>query len=118
MRTFPVLLLLPIAAFAQTPGNIGRNFEALSSVRHFPQTSISPDGKHIAYTETMGAKDDAEARNSSIFVLDLEKSGKPHRITAGEGGVTCEEGSIAWSPDSSHIAFCRTALTRNRASYS
>lgn len=97
--------LLPLATFAQSSGNIERNLEALYAVRHFSQTAISPDAKHVAYTESVIAKNDDEAANTELFLVDLQKPAKPRRITTGQGGISCQEGSVAWSPDSSHIAF-------------
>ena len=114
MCKLAILLLISLATFAQSPGNIEHNLEALYSIRHFPQSAISPDGKHVAYTETVEAKNGSESGDTNIFVLDLEKPAKPRRITAGQGGADCEEGSIAWSPDSSHIAFLSNCADTNQ----
>ena len=64
----------------------------------FPETAISPDGRHLAWVEALRNADGSESRDTRI-TLD----GK--RLTAGNGKNTCEEHALAWSPDSSQLAF-------------
>ncbi|HZU33831.1 MAG TPA: hypothetical protein VFB79_22140, partial [Candidatus Angelobacter sp.] len=65
----------------------------LFSAKGFAQTSVSPDGKQVAWVEN-------ENGNEAIHVSSVN-GGNPQRITAG--GMT--EGAVAWSPDSKQIAF-------------
>src|SRR5208283_1775719 len=102
MRKLWCLLFLPVLC----AGQIEKNLESLYAVRSFPETSISPDGKKLAWVERARAKDRIESRNTMIYVLDLGgPSASPHRLTAGDGKKACEESGLAWSPDSERIAF-------------
>jgi dipeptidyl aminopeptidase/acylaminoacyl peptidase len=105
MRKLWSLLLLP----ALCAGQIEKNLESLYAVKSFQQASISPDGKRLAWVETMRAKDHSDSRNTLVYVVDLDRpSASPHRVTAGDGKKACEESGVAWSPDSKRIAFLST----------
>jgi dipeptidyl aminopeptidase/acylaminoacyl peptidase len=79
--------------------------ELLSSVRQFKEVAISPDGKRIAWVETLGDKDDPAA-SLAIHVAELGTAKvAPRRITAGDGKAGHDEHDIAWSPDSTQLAF-------------
>ncbi|HZU29489.1 MAG TPA: S9 family peptidase, partial [Candidatus Angelobacter sp.] len=65
----------------------------LFSAKGFAQTSVSPNGKQVAWVEN-------ENGNEAIYVSSAN-GGNLQRITAG--GMT--EGAVAWSPDSKQIAF-------------
>ena len=64
----------------------------------FAETAISPDGKHLAWVEARRNPDGSESRNTAV-TLD------GHRLTAGNGKAFCEENGLAWSPDSTQVAF-------------
>ncbi len=64
----------------------------------FNESSLSPDGKHLAWVEASRNADGSESRNT-IATLD------GRRLTAGTGKAACEEEGISWSADSSRIAF-------------
>jgi len=80
----------------------------LFATRQFKQASISPDGKKVAWVETLTGKDGAPSGNTSIFVADARTGSSMQRITAGEATPHDEEG-LAWSPDSKKIAFLSDA---------
>src|SRR6187402_281592 len=68
--------------------------DSLGKVRTVESVAISPDGKHLAWAVKTNGKPvvevaDADGRNA-------------RRITASKG---CSEISVAWAPDSRHLAF-------------
>ena len=84
--------------------------DALFSTHTFQQTAISPDGKKIAWVETLLGKNGAPDGNTAIYVADREAEAAPKRITATSASLPRAEGSIAWSPDSKQIAFLSDAV--------
>ena len=97
---FFLTLIAAQAAFAQksvTP--VEPALAEIAGTRWFPQAVISPDGSHVAYVESLpGGKSD-------IKVSTPYASATPIRIGAGDAKTACDEEAIAWSPDSSQIAF-------------
>ncbi|HEV1993436.1 MAG TPA: S9 family peptidase [Candidatus Acidoferrum sp.] len=83
--------------------------DALYAAHTFEQTAISPDGKKLAWVETLVGKDGAPDSNTAIYVADREASAMPKRITAAASGAPRAEGNVAWSPDSKQIAFLSDA---------
>jgi dipeptidyl aminopeptidase/acylaminoacyl peptidase len=63
----------------------------------FAQTAISPDGKLVAWVESAKG-------GSAVYVSEIAAP-KPRRVTAGGAS----ESDVAWSPDSSQIAFLSDA---------
>jgi dipeptidyl aminopeptidase/acylaminoacyl peptidase len=84
--------------------------DALYAAHTFEQVSISPDGKKIAWVETLVGKDGAPDSNTAIYLADRDASAPPRRITAASSAVSRAEGSVAWSPDSKQLAFLSDAL--------
>src|SRR5262249_55995354 len=84
------------------------------STRRFEQAAISPDGKRVAWVETVIAKSGAPTGDTTIFVAQLASSARPKRIAAGAYDAIHAEGSVAWSPDSKQIAFLSDALKRGQ----
>jgi dipeptidyl aminopeptidase/acylaminoacyl peptidase len=96
-----VLAVGSALSFAQTTrqATLSAAIDALFAVHTFEQTEISPDGKHVAWVESLGGG------NSAIRVADLSQpSAPPVRITASTAGDR-DEGHIAWAPDSHRLAF-------------
>ena len=85
------------------------SFDALFAAHTFAQAAISPDGKKIAWVETLLGKDGAPDGNTAIYRADRDSAAPPKRITAASGLVPRAEGSVAWSSDSKNIAFLSDA---------
>ncbi|HET9409658.1 MAG TPA: S9 family peptidase [Candidatus Sulfotelmatobacter sp.] len=78
---------------------------ALFNTREFKEAAISPDGKRVAWVEAI---DSANPDNSTIYVEDVGGAGAAQRISADKNAPHDEHG-IAWSPDSSKLAFLSDA---------
>ncbi|MFY9529317.1 MAG: S9 family peptidase [Candidatus Acidiferrales bacterium] len=103
---------LPPPAAAQTPTTaapIEDAIRAMFGVHEFQQAEISPDGKRVAWVETLTGKDGAPSPNSAIYVADIKNPAAAHRITAGGGATAYAEHDVAWSPDSKRLAFLSDA---------
>ena len=83
--------------------------DALFGMREFQQAEISPDGKHVAWVESLPGPGGAPSDNAAIYVADLSAPAKARRISAGDGKAPHEEHDIAWSPDSKRLAFLSDA---------
>jgi dipeptidyl aminopeptidase/acylaminoacyl peptidase len=78
--------------------------DPLENAQKFRQIAISPDGQRVAWVE------EANASSGGIFVCTLAAPETTrHRITAGDGDDASDEHSIAWSPNSSELAFLSNA---------
>jgi len=75
----------------------------LGKVRGIYQTAISPDGKFLAWV--VAGEAGGKHGGTEIEVAPLATPDKPTRATAGTKGALCQEGDIAWSPDSKTLAF-------------
>jgi dipeptidyl aminopeptidase/acylaminoacyl peptidase len=84
--------------------------DALFSAHTFQQTAISPDGKKIAWVETLLGKDSVPDGNTAIYLADREPTAPPKRITAAPGLAARAEGSVSWSSDGKQIAFLSDAV--------
>ena len=82
--------------------------KTLFATRRFEQAVISPDGKRVAWVETLIGKDGAPSGNTAIYVSGTEAKRPPKRLKVGAGDH--EEGSVAWSPDSKRVAFLSDAV--------
>ena len=86
---------------APTPGqaHIEEVLRGLSRGRSVGQVAVAPDGRHLAWIERTQAGEE-------IRVAPLTDLAAGRRITAAsDPGQHCREGAIAWSPDSSALAF-------------
>src|SRR5579864_7849813 len=80
----------------EKPG-IEHLFDALSQVRTFKETVVSPDGKTLAWVESIPDKK-AAAGSSAIYLVDWQNTAaKPRRLTAGDGRTAHAEHSLTWS---------------------
>src|SRR5260370_9487788 len=79
--------------------------DSLATTRSFREVALSPDGKRVAWVESLPAKGGAPDA-SSIYTAELGSPiAPPQRITAGDGVTVHAEHDLAWSPDSSRLAF-------------
>ena len=87
-------------AAAPTPKEI---VDLLFAVKSIKETSISPDGRRMAWMQTQPNPDRTESANSFIYVRDPDSS-QPRRVTAGDGVAAHGEKAIRWSPNGSLMA--------------
>ena len=87
----------------------------LGKVRSIYQTAISPDGKMLAWV--VAGEDHGKAGGTEIELAPLAAPEKPTRITAGVKGELCQEGSIAWSPDSKTLAFLSDCGNKDQSDF-
>src|ERR1700751_4328847 len=83
--------------------------DAMFSVRDFQQAEISPDGKRVAWVESLPGPGGAPSSNSAIYVADITAPTTKKRISAGDGKAPHEEHDIASSADSMQLAFLSDA---------
>src|SRR5437763_610730 len=96
------LMLLTANTLAQTP--IDRVLAGLAAVRDFKEAAISPDGARVAWAVGLDGKDGLPSRQSAVYAAEVRGAPKPRRISAA-AGKSCMERGLAWSPDSSRLAF-------------
>ena len=91
MRIPLFALLLPIfSAFAQTAVPVDPALAEISATVWPLQAAVSPDGSRLAHVQAAGPG------KSQIFIAG---------VVLSAGVQPCEEGSVAWSPDSKQLAF-------------
>jgi dipeptidyl aminopeptidase/acylaminoacyl peptidase len=95
-----ITILLPIAAFAQTPART-HDIQAddYFSIGVIAGCALSPDGKQVAYIE-LRWDEELDGRNADIWVVDIA-SKERKRLTFDRGADT----SPRWSPDGQFIYF-------------
>lgn len=79
------------------------------AVREISEAVISPDGRRVAWVESLIGKNGALSSNSAIYVANWQSNAPPKRITAAPAGVPAAETDVVWSPDSAHLAFFSNA---------
>jgi dipeptidyl aminopeptidase/acylaminoacyl peptidase len=105
-----LLVLSSAIAFGQTrpepQASLNHVMEQIAAVHRFTEVAISPDGKRVAWVESLQEKTKAPSSLSAISVLDLSSpSAIARRITGGKGTAARVEHDLAWSPDGSRLAF-------------
>lgn len=89
-----------IAAETPSPGREIPSLDGIVAIKEISRLSWSPDNRWIAFLYSEGS-------TRTIYVVS-PSGGSPRRISAPEGRVSSEFGNtsrLAWSPDSSMIAY-------------
>jgi len=84
---------------------VERAINTLFGVHEISEAVISPDGRRVAWVESLSGKNGAPSPNSAIYVVDWKSAAAPQHITAAASGAAAREGQVVWSPDSKSIAF-------------
>ena len=91
--------------YAVQKSSIDDALNSLFAVHTFKQVAISPDGKRVAWVESLRGERHELTGNSAIYVAILGSSEQPRRVSAGEGNAEYAEHDISWSPDSKKLVF-------------
>jgi dipeptidyl aminopeptidase/acylaminoacyl peptidase len=117
-----------VAPTANSASPLDGVIDVLFAAHTFAQATISPDGQKIAWVEKLLGKDGAPDGNTAIYLMGLQSKEGSARISAATrtsthkgaippGGpidrlieyVPRAEGSVAWSADSTKLAFLSDA---------
>jgi Tol biopolymer transport system component len=90
-------------------------YQALFMTHQFDQAALSPDGKKVAWVEQMAGEGGAASGKRDIYVVEIEPSRTPIRISAGNADAHYDEGDLAWSPDSRQLAFLSDAAEEGQS---
>jgi dipeptidyl aminopeptidase/acylaminoacyl peptidase len=101
-------------AHAQGPSrtagtSIDQAMEQTAAVRRYAETAISPDGKWVAWVETLPETKDTPSLGTAIFVAVVGSTAPARRIQAGVGTGPSADHGLAWSRDSRWLAFLSDA---------
>jgi dipeptidyl aminopeptidase/acylaminoacyl peptidase len=89
--------------------SIDQAMEQAAGVRRYAETAISPDGKWVAWVETLPETKDAPSMGTAIFVAAVGSTAPARRIQAGAGTGPSADHGLAWSRDSKWLAFLSDA---------
>ena len=99
---FILLLFVPLAIVcavkAQTKAPL--THETMWMLKRVGAPAPSPDGKWVVFSLVEPAYDEKD-QISDLWIVPLDGSAKPRRLTFTKGG----ENGVTWSPDSRRIAF-------------
>jgi dipeptidyl aminopeptidase/acylaminoacyl peptidase len=72
--------------------------DSLAAVRSYAEVSVAPDGRSVAWVESLAGRAGGPGRASAIFVVS-PAGGEPRRISAGDGHSAHAERGLAWAAD-------------------
>ncbi len=119
-RWSPVRLAFRVALVAGCLASVadGQAQSTSRSVRSFDQVAISPDGNRVAWVQSAVNASGEPTGGSAIYVQDLRSpNSKPRRISAGSDAHAASEDTLAWSPDSKHLAFLSDAEGNGQSNF-
>ena len=94
-------LMASAATMAQSPGPLKPiTHETLWMMKRVGAPAASPDGKWVVYS-VLEPSYEPDKAVSDLWLVAVDGTKAPRRIT----NTKAPEGSVAWSPDSSSIAF-------------
>jgi dipeptidyl aminopeptidase/acylaminoacyl peptidase len=96
-------------AHAQARPSIDQALAQLNSTRRYGEAMVSPDGKSVAYVESLPTRGGAASEGTAIYITTVAAGGTPVRITATTSTAPRDEHNVAWSPDSRSVAFLSDA---------
>jgi dipeptidyl aminopeptidase/acylaminoacyl peptidase len=98
------VFLLALVSFVQIanaqPARQPITHEAMWLMKRVGAPFVSPNGKWVVFSVTDPAYDEKD-QTSDLWIVPADGSAKPHKITFTKAG----ESGVAWSPDSTRIAF-------------
>ena len=86
----------------------------ISGTTQYRETSLSADGRYVAWTVNLRDADNTASRNSEIWLADLSAPGKAP-VKIGAARTLAAEHSLAWAPDSSQYVFFSDADTSGQS---
>ena len=101
-------LVGPQASRHAAPPAMQEALRDMFNVHAISEAVISPDGRRVAWVESLSGKNGAPSANSAIRVADWKSHAAPQRITAASS-APASESNVAWSPDSKQLAFLSDA---------
>ena len=105
----PLLLLATAGTPKAAPDAV---LDQLAKTVRFQSVTISPDGAHAAWVESVPTPNGPSANQSVIQCVELARpTAAPTRITAAKAGTFADEGQPVFSPDGSQLAFLSDAVT-------
>ncbi len=109
-RNWAILLFLATLLTGCCAAAQAQAQNATPAPRTFDQVAISPDGNRVAWVQSSANESGEPTGGSAIYVQDLKSpNSRPKRISAGTDIQAGSEDTIAWSPDSKHLAFLSDA---------
>lgn len=99
MKKIFLVLFLIVSQFVTAQTKRALEIDDMFKIKRISQTTLSPDGRYIAFILTTINYDENKGFNE-IWIIDL-KSGEKRNLT----NTTYSENSPYWFPDSKHLAF-------------
>ena len=94
-----LVVLVSVGSAAAQPAKRAITHEDVWLMQRLGAPALSPDGKWVAVAVTEPAYDDKQS--SDLWLVPADGSAQPRRLTH----TKTAEGGIAWSPDSTRLAF-------------